>query len=512
MRTVLPHLLAGCFLFFASRLPSGAQLIVTNLWVTQGAQLDDRVSIAGGVVSEVGSLAQGTNSTATAPHSIALGSAAAAQHSNTFIWSDGTAIGTGTNRQFVVFAENGIYLLGGPVFGNAAGLTNVSVNVDAIVGLGSAARSEATAFATATQGNKADTALQGDGTVSWTAPQDAGGQTIQNLTGAFAVRTNQVYCDAVITNLVGLIIGITGTSTNWGTGTYVGSPEYGFNSDESGWVTWNATSGWSWISYSPIGYFSGANMSFGGTIGESGVLDVTFDMGYLGLQTFSLLTQGISNENDEVIGFSATVAEATDLSLAPLIEGNFYYVGNYTWINGLAGFVLDGSSMQAWVPDYGARTWGHFSVPGTFVDTNSATEYAVDGIFDFATNQIGIAECYSTPFEIADGRHAWVGTHDGGGFSLTNLSEVCAQVLVGDGSRLFNIGGQSLSNAAVGVAQLDLESVDARYVLKTGDVILGDLAVQGTLYSNGRAVGSTERVPMRGDILMGGYTNSPAEP
>jgi hypothetical protein len=55
-----------------------------------------------------------------------MGVDAEATHDSTFVWSDGTAIGSTTNNEFSVYASNGIRLLGGTITGNGSGLTNVN--------------------------------------------------------------------------------------------------------------------------------------------------------------------------------------------------------------------------------------------------------------------------------------------------------------------------------------------------------------------------------------------------
>jgi hypothetical protein len=54
-----------------------------------------------------------------------MGVGAEATHDSTFVWSDGTAIGSTTNQQVTVYASNGFRLLGGPITGNGSGLTGV---------------------------------------------------------------------------------------------------------------------------------------------------------------------------------------------------------------------------------------------------------------------------------------------------------------------------------------------------------------------------------------------------
>jgi len=55
-------------------------------------------------------------------------------------------------------------------------------------------------------------------------------------------------------------------------------------------------------------------------------------------------------------------------------------------------------------------------------------------------------------------------------------------------------------------------SVDLRYLLKAGDTVTGDLEVNGALTVGGRPVATLTQVPPQGDIAMGSFTNSPAQP
>jgi hypothetical protein len=65
--------------------------------------------------------------TASGKQSHAAGRNATATNDNTYVWSDGTETFSTTNKQFTVYAENGIRLLGGPISGDGSGLTNLNV-------------------------------------------------------------------------------------------------------------------------------------------------------------------------------------------------------------------------------------------------------------------------------------------------------------------------------------------------------------------------------------------------
>ena len=117
----------------------------------------------------------------------------------------------------------------------------------------------------------------------------------------------------------------------------------------------------------------------------------------------------------------------------------------------------------------------------------------------FATN--------SVPFEVADGRYAWSGEHNGGGFNLINVGQLHAQAVVGDGSGLSDVG----------LSALDLADVDGRYVRKDGDTVTGNLTVSGTVTADaitvgGRPVATLTFIPQQGDISMGSFTNVPPQP
>jgi hypothetical protein len=55
-----------------------------------------------------------------------MGLGARATNANTFVWSDGTAIGSTASNQFSAYAANGFRLLGGPITGDGSLITNVN--------------------------------------------------------------------------------------------------------------------------------------------------------------------------------------------------------------------------------------------------------------------------------------------------------------------------------------------------------------------------------------------------
>jgi hypothetical protein len=54
-----------------------------------------------------------------------------ATNENTFVWSDGTAVGSDAEKTFTVHAANGIRLLGGPITGDGSGLTGTGTTFTA---------------------------------------------------------------------------------------------------------------------------------------------------------------------------------------------------------------------------------------------------------------------------------------------------------------------------------------------------------------------------------------------
>jgi len=70
--------------------------------------------------------AEGSGTTASGKYTHAAGRYARATHDSTYVWSDGTTIGSTTTNQYTVYAQNGIRLLGGPISGDGSGLTNLN--------------------------------------------------------------------------------------------------------------------------------------------------------------------------------------------------------------------------------------------------------------------------------------------------------------------------------------------------------------------------------------------------
>jgi len=96
----------------------GGKLTILGTSVQEGA--------IGTSASGFASHAEGGNSVASGNYSHAAGANANATNNNTYVWSDGAYIGSTTNNQYSVYADNGIRLLGGAISGNGFGLTNIN--------------------------------------------------------------------------------------------------------------------------------------------------------------------------------------------------------------------------------------------------------------------------------------------------------------------------------------------------------------------------------------------------
>ena len=96
----------------------GGKLTILGTSVQEGA--------VGTSASGFASHAEGGNSIASGNYSHAAGANASATNNNTYVWSDGAYVGSTTNNQYSVYADNGIRLLGGAISGNGSGLTNIN--------------------------------------------------------------------------------------------------------------------------------------------------------------------------------------------------------------------------------------------------------------------------------------------------------------------------------------------------------------------------------------------------
>jgi hypothetical protein len=89
----------------------------------------------------------GSGNTASGLRAYALGQNATASNNNSFVWTDGNGIGSTADREFTVYAANGIRLLGGAITGNGSGLTGTGTTFTAGAAL---AASYSTSSGTAT--------------------------------------------------------------------------------------------------------------------------------------------------------------------------------------------------------------------------------------------------------------------------------------------------------------------------------------------------------------------------
>jgi len=74
----------------------------------------------------ISSHAEGQFTKAFGKASHAAGKNAVASNDYTYVWSDGTEISSTAMKQYTVYAENGIRLLGGPISGDGSALTNLN--------------------------------------------------------------------------------------------------------------------------------------------------------------------------------------------------------------------------------------------------------------------------------------------------------------------------------------------------------------------------------------------------
>jgi len=100
-----------------------------------GTASGDGASAHGALTTASGdySHAEGWSTVASGTASHAAGKGATASHDYSFVWSDGAATASSATKEFTVYAENGIRLLGGEISGNGAGITNL--NLDAMAWL-----------------------------------------------------------------------------------------------------------------------------------------------------------------------------------------------------------------------------------------------------------------------------------------------------------------------------------------------------------------------------------------
>lgn len=487
-----------------------AQTNVAGHFAGTSATISNTLSVAGGDARGIASFAHGY-SLATGDYAVALGFGAMALHSNTFVWADRAnppVFSTGPG-QFIVHATNGIFLLGGNIYGNASGLTGINVN--AIGGLGSAALLPAEAFATAAQGQTADTAygaansaLQSDGRVPWTGGQNAGGESLTNLQAAYAYAVTQATNSTSSEVLVGLRISPIegGGPPPPACGDYYGSPEEGFYRPEA-IVTDN-------------GYTLNARLTRDGS--GSWTLAWTEDTRAYATPLWD--EYGWGSFWYPRYGVQMTTMAVWDYGPDPtcIVAWDGPCPGGYEFYGDVSTGFFHSDGNKCFFPEDGAWWFQHvfddWHAGFTAADLPDG-DYANVGSLQGMTYSFHVAPILQTvsgseivpvtnavPFETADGRYAWIGNHNAGGFDLGNVRMLQAQSVFGDGSGLSNVG----------LTALDVASVDLRYLRKSGDTVAGDLEVNGALTVGGRPVATLTHLPQQGDISMGTFTNRPPEP
>ena len=477
----------------------GQTSTVVDVLEGNAALFSNRLVIAQGVATGVFSFAHGTNTVAGAPYSIALGAGARAMHANSFVWSDGMSLQTATSRQFIVHATNGIFLLGGPIVGNAIGLTNVAAS--GIVGLGSAAWSAAGDFASAAQGDLADTSLQSSGGVSWAAAQNAGGQQLTNLAAAFSTTIGSV--TSVVTNAVfrGLYV-----STN--------SNDYGVRTPPIGVYYGNSTTGYVGPgSFLPHSAFSNAwAFSWYWEDADSMWWSPTNIFGCAEYLVW-IYPEGITNESGDLVAIQINSGYGS-------IDGTYSGNTNSGFYGGPRGASITHDTNGFWhlshfmgetnllTAPYDGISTGTVEVTGNFYYNMDLAAHIED-----VMTQTVAAVTNAMPLAIADGRYTWLGTHNAGNYGLTNLSLLGASSFAGDGSTLFNIGSAAILDGSVTLADLDISALDGRYVVKVGNsTVVGDIEVTGTLTRNGWPIESLDQISPQGDVRMGHFTMTNAPP
>ncbi len=497
----------GCTLLLALVVAgASAQTNHAGHFAGSTATISNTLSLAGGDARGSGSLAHGF-SLATGRYAIALGFGAAAGHDRAFVWAGGTNQGVASSApgQFVIYAPGGIHLLGGRIHGDGASL--VGINASNLIGLGSAAFKPYGTFAPASSSTKAEnafnlaslaraaatsayatanSALQSNGRVGWSGTQNAAGQSLTNLQGAYAFTVSQVPVDVVQSHLTGLDVIDAGDSGCPYAGVYSGDVTNGFFGPAS--ITRDEWWNWSFLRETVN---SGCEFPGSFTPWNDGGF---FVGGYW--ISYSL-------RRDEVTFYEMTISGSSPF------DGVYNYDGGSGYLreDGAVFVGLDGSfswslpmtqqSTLGWHGD-GCGPLGDFTLDFSPDSWPVRIEPRYTEVIVQETRVVTNA----VPFEVADGRHAWVGNHDGGGYDLLNVGRLQAGAVVGDGSALFNVG----------LTSMDLGSVDLRYVCKAGDTVHGDLDVSGTLTSGGRPVATLTHVPPQGDISMGSFTNTASRP
>jgi hypothetical protein len=470
------------------------------------ATISNTLSLAGGDARGSGSLAHGF-SLATGRYAIALGFGAAAGHDRTFVWAGGTNQGVASSApgQFVIYAPGGIHLLGGRIYGDASALVGISASN--VIGLGSAAFKSHSIFATANTAVRADnayslaslarttatsafatanSALQSSGRVSWSGTQNAAGQSLTNLHGAYTFTVTHVTVDVVQSHLTGLDVIDADDSGCPCAGLYTGDLSNGFFGPAS--ITRDKD--WNWF-----------------------FLRETVNSGCEFPGSFTPWNDGGFWVGGWWIGYSmyrdgGPLNEMTVFGGSPF-DGIYNYDGGFGYYreDGAVFVGLDGSFSWSLPSTQQSSLGWHGEACGPLgeftLDLPPDTwPVRIEPRYTEVIVQETRPVTNAVPFEVADGRHAWMGSHNAGGYDLLDVGRLQAGTVVGDGSALFNVG----------LTAMDLTSVDLRYVCKAGDTVHGDLDVSGTLTSGGRPVATLTHVPPQGDISMGSFTNAPSRP
>jgi hypothetical protein len=204
--------------------------------------------------ANAGAVAGGTGSWA-------MGALAYATNDETFVWSDGTAIGSTTNKQFSAYASNGFRLLGGPITGDGSLITNVNAATLGGVALGGLVQTQevtnaSNTLAQATAGKAATNAAltgfssgsattgqvataNGSGGTFWATPAAGGATTpwtnsVMFRTGSFRNATTNDFLGGIITGnetldtASGASVALFNTVANAATNIYSGSAWFVF--------------------------------------------------------------------------------------------------------------------------------------------------------------------------------------------------------------------------------------------------------------------------------------------
>ena len=325
-----------------------------------------------------------------------------------------------------------------------------------------------------------------DGRHAWTGTHDAGGQLLRNLQDAYTYAITQETTLMTENRMTGLLVSDLYESGFPHAGVYSGDATNGFN----GPASIARDEEWNWSIHWPTTWSE-----------FIGALDLSSN------SCFSV--QGTTV--DYTIGYDgAGSPDRVEIWCSGPFDGT--YPGNpgtsFVRGDGLYSLSTDGAGnwwFNCMTPDesVGLGAFGEGGYPtGNFSGGAAGWSFSISPHNQDVTWQETHPVTNAVAFEAADGRHAWVGDHNAGGFDLGNVGTLQAQVVVGDGSGLFNVG----------LAALNVASVDLRYLLKAGDTVTGDLEVNGALTVGGRPVATLDHIPPQGGISMGSFTNVTVQP